>query len=465
MEEKQIFTLAQVATSIKKTLENRYNQLYWIKAEMHKINRYPSGHAFPELVQKEGEKIVAQLTGTIWKQQLERIQKRFVEVVKEPLKDGLTVLFLGKIVFSETFGLSIQIMDIDPSFSLGELQKEREETLKKLAEEGLLNKNQLLSFPLLPKRIAIISGDTSKGLSDFLEVLLNNPYQYRFETTLFNALLQGDVAVDSIIQALNSIKSSLHRYDIVVLVRGGGAEVGMTCYNHYKLCKEIAEFPLPILTGIGHSTNLTVAELIAFRNEITPTKLAEFLVQTFREFDLRVQELTSNLRDMSLLKIERVQQQMSQLTHAFEKSSKNLMQQFNFSLHTTQQQAAQAAIHVLHREKTLLTNLQSEASASAIEELRNGAFQLERKQYELSLFTSKITEQQLQQLESLSSKVELLDPIRIVNRGFSIARRNGKVVSSDNKPEIGEEIELVSAIGEMKSVVTSIQIDEKEAKK
>lgn len=465
MEKKQIFTLAQVATSIKKTLENRYNQLYWIKAEMHKINRYPSGHAFPELVQKEGEKIVAQLTGTIWKQQLERIQKRFVEVVKEPLKDGLTVLFLGKIVFSETFGLSIQIMDIDPSFSLGELQKEREETLKKLAEEGLLNKNQLLSFPLLPKRIAIISGDTSKGLSDFLEVLLNNPYQYRFETTLFNALLQGDVAVDSIIQALNSIKSSPHRYDIVVLVRGGGAEVGMTCYNHYKLCKEIAEFPLPILTGIGHSTNLTVAELIAFRNEITPTKLAEFLVQTFREFDLNVQELTSNLRDMSMLKIERAQQQISQLTQSFEKSSKNLMQQFNFSLHTTQQQAAQAAIHVLHREKTLLTNLQSEASASAIEKLRNGAFQLERKQYELSLFTSKITEQQLQHLESLSSKVELLDPIRIVNRGFSIVRRNGKVVSSDNKPEIGEEIELLSAIGEMKSVVTSIQNNEKESKK
>ena len=463
MEDKQIFTLAQVASSIKKTLENRYNQLYWIKAEMHKINRYPSGHAFPELVQKEGDKIVAQLTGTIWKQQLERIQKSFVDVVKEPLKDGLTVLFLGKIVFSETFGLSIQIMDIDPSFSLGELQKEREETLKKLSIEGLLNKNQLLHFPLLPKRIAIISGDTSKGLSDFMEVLNHNPYRYRFETTLFNALLQGDVAVDSIIQALGSIKASLHRYDIVVLVRGGGAEVGMTCYNHYKLCKEIAEFPIPILTGIGHSTNLTVAELIAFRNEITPTKLAEFLVQTFREFDLRVQELTSNLRDMSMLKIERAQQQVSQLTHAFEKSSKNLLQQFSFSLQTTQQQAAQSAIHVLHREKSLLSKLQGEASASAIEKLRNGAFQLERKQYELTLFTSKITEQQLQQLESLSSKIELLDPIRIVNRGYSIARRNGKVVSSHNRPEIGEEIELVSAIGEMKSVITSIQIDEKEA--
>jgi len=249
----------------------------------------------------------------------------------------------------------------------------------------------------------------------------------------------------------------------VVLVRGGGAEVGMTCYNQYKLCKEIAEFPLPILTGIGHSTNLTVAELIAFRNEITPTKLAEFLVQTFREFDLKVQELTCNLRDMSMLKIERTQQQVSQLTHTFEKSSKLLVQQFSFSLHTTQHQAVQVALNVLHREKVDLTRLQNEASYSTIEQIRNGAFQLERKQYDLALFTSKITEQQYRQLENLSSKVELLDPIRIVNRGFSIARRNGKVLSIDNKPEIGEEIELTSTIGEMKSVVTSIQKNDKEA--
>ena len=460
MEEKQIFTLAQVANSIKKTIQNRYAQSYWIKAEMHKINRYPSGHAFPELVHKEGGKIVAQLTGTIWKQQLERIQNRFVEVVKEPLKDGLTILFLGKIVFSETFGLSIQIMDIDPSFSLGELQKEREETLKKLSLEGLLNKNQLLHFPLLPKRIAVISGETSKGLSDFLEVLHQNSFNYTFKTTLFDAYLQGDVAVDSIIEALELILANSTKFDIVVIVRGGGAEVGMTCYNNYKLCKAITEFPLPILTGIGHSTNLTVAEMISFRNEITPTKLAEFLVQTFREFDLKIKDFYSIIRDISNLKLERGQYQLNHLIQSFNHNSINLIHHFHFKLRSLQQKYGQVASELLHHEKMELTKLQNNLSAFAIEKFMNTHYNLESKKQEFKLFVEKTCDIQRIELNTLVAKVDLLDPKRILNRGFSIARRKGKVVSSDNKPEIGDEIEINSGFGTLNSIVTALNNNE-----
>ena len=233
MSEKQVFTLRQVVRSIKKTLEDRYTQNYWVKAEMHKLNRYPSGHAFPELVEKIDDKIVAQITGTIWKQQLERINTKFIEVVKEPLKEGTTLLLLVKINYSETFGLGLQILDIDPSFSLGELQKQREETLRKLEKEGLLNLNQKLYFPLLPKRVAIISADSSKGLSDFMEILKENEKSYFIFTHLFNAYVQGDVAVQSIISALSKIKKVKDHFDLVIIVRGGGAEVGMTCYNNY----------------------------------------------------------------------------------------------------------------------------------------------------------------------------------------------------------------------------------------
>ena len=289
--EKQVFSLKQVVQSIQKTIEDRYSTYYWVKAEMHKMNRYPSGHAFPELVQKEEGKIVAQITGTIWKQQLDRINEAFVRVVKEPLQDGKTLLLQVKINFHPTFGLTLQILDIDPSYSLGELQREREETLRKLEQLQLINCNQSKEFPLLPKRIAIISGDASKGLSDFYQVLQDNPNKYYFETRLFEAYVQGDLAVQSICAALENIKKQIDQFDIVVIVRGGGAEVGMTCYNHFELCQAIATFPIPVLTGIGHSTNLTVAELVAYRNAITPTKLAEFLVLTFREFDLEVQQL------------------------------------------------------------------------------------------------------------------------------------------------------------------------------
>jgi len=148
---RQIFSLKQVVSSIRKTIEERYQSNYWVKAEMHKLNLYPSGHAFPELVQKEEGKIVAQINGSIWKQNFQRINQRFIEVVREPLKEGTTLLLNVKVTFNETFGMSLQILDIDPSYTLGELQRERQETLLQLKKEGLLNLNQQLDFPLLPQ--------------------------------------------------------------------------------------------------------------------------------------------------------------------------------------------------------------------------------------------------------------------------------------------------------------------------
>ncbi len=240
MSERQIFTLKQVVSSIKKTIEDRYQSPYWVKAEMHKLNLYPSGHAFPELVQKEGDKIVAKINGTIWKTQFNQINRRFIEVVKEPLDEGKNLLLFVKIVFNESYGLSLQIIDIDPSFSLGELQKERDESIKKLHELGILNKNQNLPFPLLPKRIAIISAESSKGLSDFMQMLAESSHKYILETHLFPAYLQGDVAVNSIVQVLTKIKKVQHHFDVVLIIRGGGGEVGLSCYNNFELCKSIA---------------------------------------------------------------------------------------------------------------------------------------------------------------------------------------------------------------------------------
>ena len=215
-EKRQVFSLRQVVTSVRKTIEERYQSLYWVKAEMHKLNLYPSGHAFPELVQKEEGKIVAQINGSIWKHNLQRINQQFMTVLKEPIKEGSTLLLQVKVSFSELYGISLQIMDIDPSYTLGELQRERQETLLRLQQEGLINKNQQLVFPMLPQRIAIISADTSKGLSDFMKVLNQNQFGYAFFTHLFFAYLQGDAAIESIARQLKAIERVQHHFDIVV---------------------------------------------------------------------------------------------------------------------------------------------------------------------------------------------------------------------------------------------------------
>jgi exodeoxyribonuclease VII large subunit len=441
MSEKQVFTLQQVVRSIKKTLEDRYTQNYWVKAEMHKLNRYPSGHAFPELVQKDENKIVAQITGTIWKQQLERINTKFIEVVKEPLREGTTLLLLVKINYSETFGLGLQILDIDPSFSLGELQKQREETLRKLAKEGLLNLNQKLHFPLLPKRVAIISADSSKGLSDFLQVLQENEKSYFIFTHLFNAYLQGDVAVQSIISALKKIKRVKDHFDIVIIVRGGGAEVGMTCYNNYDLCKVIAEFPLPVLTGIGHSTNLNVAEMVSFRNEITPTKLAEFLLQTFREFEQEIKRLNREMIAHSLQLIDKTKQDFNGQVRVFKHASLRFTDSLKNELNQQIIELKNTTRYFLKNENDAVLSLKNDyriVTKEIITAERN-TLSLISKPIKGSLLH--FFERKESDLEQLEKTVNILNPSNVLQRGYSLTLLNGKILSAKNKPKKGDLIE------------------------
>ena len=441
MSEKQVFTLQQVVRSIKKTLEDRYTQNYWVKAEMHKLNKYPSGHAFPELVQKDENKIVAQITGTIWKQQLERINTKFIEVVKEPLKEGTTLLLLVKINYSETFGLGLQILDIDPSYSLGELQKQREETLRKLAKEGLLNLNQKLHFPLLPKRVAIISADSSKGLSDFLQVLQENEKSYFIFTHLFNAYLQGDVAVQSIISALKKIKRVKDHFDIVIIVRGGGAEVGMTCYNNYDLCKAIAEFPLPVLTGIGHSTNLNVAEMVSFRNEITPTKLAEFLLQTFREFEQETKRLNREMIAHSLQLIDKTKQDFNGQVRVFKHASLRFTDSLKNELNQQIIELKNTTRYFLKNENDAVLSLKNDyriVTKEIITAERN-TLSLISKPIKGSLLH--FFERKESDLEQLEKTVNILNPSNVLQRGYSLTLLNGKILSAKNKPKKGDLIE------------------------
>ena len=441
MSEKQVFTLQQVVRSIKKTLEDRYTQNYWVKAEMHKLNKYPSGHAFPELVQKDDNKIVAQITGTIWKQQLERINTKFIEVVKEPLKEGTTLLLLVKINYSETFGLGLQILDIDPSYSLGELQKQREETLRKLAKEGLLNLNQKLHFPLLPKRVAIISADSSKGLSDFLQVLQENEKSYFIFTHLFNAYLQGDVAVQSIISALKKIKRVKDHFDIVIIVRGGGAEVGMTCYNNYDLCKAIAEFPLPVLTGIGHSTNLNVAEMVSFRNEITPTKLAEFLLQTFREFEQETKRLNREMIAHSIQLIDKTKQDFNGQVRIFKHASLRFTDSLKNELNQQIIELKNTTRYFLKNENDAVLSLKNDyriVTKEIITAERN-TLSLISKPIKGSLLH--FFERKESDLEQLEKTVNILNPSNVLQRGYSLTLLNGKILSAKNKPKKGDLIE------------------------
>lgn len=455
----KIFTLQQVVSSIRKTIEERYQKYYWVKAEMHKLNRFASGHCFPELLQKKDGKIVAQIRGTIWNHQFETINKRFIQVVKEPLKEDTTLLMQVKVTFHESYGLSLQIVDIDPNYALGELQRERQETLQKLQKEGLINSNQQLKFPLLPKRVAVISAESSKGHSDFMQVLNNNEWNYSFFTMLFPAYLQGDNAARSIIAQLENIKKVLHHFDLVVIVRGGGGEVGLSCYNDYKLCKAIASFPLPVLTGIGHSTNLTVAEMIAFRNAITPTELGDFLLQAFHNFSMPLKDAIKSIKYYAVATVEDEKIALNNLSKHF----KNGAQQ---SLYNNQQKLIAQSREVASNVRYNLQHNRQKIERLTQNTLRESVHIFQREREKMELLSTQIPRTikstilvQKNLLDNLQHSVEIMDPINVLKRGFSITTINGKTLKVDNKAQKGDEIITKTAIFNIKSTIIDIEED------
>lgn len=289
--------MKEVASSVKRTLNARYGSSFWVKAEMIKLNHYPySGHAFPDLIEKQDDVIVAQMRAVIWSADFKRIKDKFRSCGLADLSDGITILFRASILFDEFYGLSLRIIDIDTSFTLGEMEKQRMLCIERLKAEGIYSLNSSLSLPAVPKRFAIVSVGSSKGYNDFMQIVRKFSSRFAIFTHLFPSLLQGDGAINSISEALDRINDVVDCFDAVLIIRGGGGDVGLNCYNHYNLCRAVALCKLPVLTGIGHASNQTVAEQIAWRNFITPTDLADFLFSGFNNAYLEVLNLSKQLK-------------------------------------------------------------------------------------------------------------------------------------------------------------------------
>lgn len=433
LEDKTIFTLSEVSRSIQKTIAERYKSLYWIKAEMNKLNHYShSGHCYPELLEKKDGKIIAEMRSILWKMDYHRINRQFIEILGEPLREGITMLFQAGISYDPLYGFSLKIVDIDPTFVLGELEKEKRASILKLKQEGLFDANRLVPFPMVPKRLAIISVETSKGLSDFYKIINGNPWGYRFSTTLFPALLQGDKSIPSIIRQLEVIAERMENFDAVAIIRGGGGDVGLTSFNNYFLAKAIAIFPLPVLTGIGHSTNETVSEMVAYKNAITPSELADFLIQKFHNFALPVDEATERIVRAARKLFEQEHLHLNELVNAINWNSKT-------QLLKNKTQLEQSAQQLLRGSKLLLKQELSQLQ------------QMSQDMQRMSKVLLKNENTSLLQIERL---IGMLNPIHVLKRGYSIVRLDGKAVHQLDQVEIGNTLSIQVEDGQIESTVT-----------
>src|SRR5574344_2596981 len=315
----KIYSLYEVSSGIQETLIRSFSSTLWVKAEIMKVNFYPkSGHAYPDLVEKRNGRIVAQMRALIWRDDFSIIQNKLRSEAKTELTDGVIALLYCRVLYDTLYGLSLRIIDVEPSLTVGELEKERQKTIERIKQEGLFELNRKLFFPQLPKSIAIISVSTSKGYSDFMNVLSSGEKQgYKIFTHLFPSILQGDNAIDSLVFALETIRQVKDHFDAVAIIRGGGGDIGLTCYNKYELASQIATFPLPVLTGIGHATNQTVCDMVAYAQFITPTDLADFIITRYKNIDTEISALKEKV-------LAAIPQRLKQETQTIEQLEKTL---------------------------------------------------------------------------------------------------------------------------------------------
>ena len=433
---KTVFSLLEVANSIQKTINARYTSSYWVKAEMNKLNHYShSGHCYPELVEKKDNKVIAEMRAVLWKGNFDKINAQFLKTLNEPLKDGIKILFLTQINFDPKYGISLNILDIDPSYTLGDLEKEKQQNIIRLKNENLFDKNKTLQLPLIPQRIAIISVETSKGYADFLNVIDNNQWNYKFFHMLFPSLLQGDKAPSNIIEQLHKIRKVNHHFDLVAIIRGGGDDIGLASYNNYDLAKAVASFPLPVLTGIGHATNETVTEMVAHSNHITPTKLAESLLQKFHDFSVPVQRAEEQI--------------IYQARMVLNENKFNLKNEMKFFKSLTQ--------NILNQNNSLLNQLPITLSREIKNLIKENKLYLDQNSEHIKKDAQQLLKYQKQRLDSLEKNVEILDPINVLKRGFSITKFNGKSIKNPNDLEIGQKVETILYEGEFISKIEKIK--------
>jgi len=461
--DKQVFTLLEVTKSIEKTIAQRYTSAYWVTAEMIKLNYYKqSGHCYPDLVEKRDGKVISQISANLWASDYVNINKRFLDLLKEPLKDGIKILFFARIHFSPVHGLSLQILDIDPSFTLGDLEKEKQETIRQLQKEGIFSKNKSISLAKVPQRVAIISVESSKGYEDFMSVLNENPWNYAFFCYLFPSILQGDKAVDGIVGQLERIKKVLTHFDAVAIIRGGGGDIGLSSFNHYKLSKAIAEFPLPVITGIGHTANETVSEMVSYYNAITPTKLAEFLIQKFHNFSVPLREYEKKLIDLSQRMLNDAHRDFETTVRMFRTGTRNLINNHKLYLRNTSLRLQQYSGFAIKNEERSLQDFSIAVLKGSKLLIKNEFQALSQVQTDFLDGSRLFFKDANQVLSNLERDLNNLHPDNVLKRGYSITYLNGKAVKCIDEVNPNESIETRVFDGIIKSEVTSKKPKENE---
>ena len=419
-------TLFELNSLVSEVLENAMPRQYWVEAELSDVNER-RGHLFAELIEKDEDSNtpVARASAKCWASTWYSLKRTFERVTGEQLQTGMKVLLKVYVQFHPAYGFSWIITDIDPTFTLGDLAKKRMEIIAQLKAEGIFDMQRQLSLPMFCQHIAVISSATAAGYGDFCNHLHNNPYGFFFKTTLFHAVMQGEQIESSVIDALNRIFDAHEEYDCVVIIRGGGATSDMSGFDTLDLAENVANFPLPIITGIGHDRDECILDMISFHRVKTPTAAADFLLSHLDNTSRTIDNLADRMvRSVArYLETERVRMKgiSSKIPILFSMVKANETNRIELLSKRIENALRQKTEQEIHRMQMLQHTIEVAVRLA-----------IEKERHRLSL---------------LAQKGLSLDPEIILKRGYSITLSGGKVVTDASKVIKGEILETKLANG------------------
>ena len=413
MTESQHITLRELQRRVKSALEGQFALPLWVSAEISEIKVNYSGHCYLELVEKGGDNGVptAQARAVVWRSNYPRIAGYFEAETGQRLAAGIKILAKALVTYHELYGFSLQITDIDPSYTLGDMERQRQQTIAQLQQEGVWDMNREAPMPAVVQRVAIVSSANAAGYQDFCKELARSPY--RFELTLFDAFMQGEAAEESIIEALCNVAARPEKFDAVVLIRGGGSRSDLNCFNAYRLCAHVAQFPLPILTGIGHDKDTSVADMVAHTALKTPTAVAGWLVERMTQTEGWLDYAALQLHDATKAAMHASEVRLERLTGDLRQMSGDL----------------------LTRQRLRAEHL----SALLPEAVRN------------------FLARQATRLDNAAELIAGRSPERILRLGFAVVRTGGKAVVSARGVRKGDALEIEVADGTIHGTAQSTE--------
>ena len=439
MKSERHITLYELNSLVREVIECEMPSEYWVEAELSEC-RESRGHCYMELIQKDelSATPIAKASARCWASKWMLVRPYFERTTGQQLHAGMKVLLKVYAQFHEAYGFSWIVTDIDPTYTLGDMARKRQEIIRQLKAEGVFDLQKELSLPLFCQRIAVISSETAAGYGDFCNQLTDNPYGFQFQTWLFPAIMQGEEVEQSIIAALEKIYSltSHHSpltspFDCVVIIRGGGATSDMSGFDTLALAENVANFPIPIITGIGHDRDESVLDMVSHTRVKTPTAAATFLISHLKEV------------------LDVIETSQSTITHYAQQKLSTL----NFQLSTLSETLPRLFSVVKTRQEAKLDALQSRMAMAISQKLVDSRARMETFEQRLPVMLERRLLSERHRLELTEEKVRSLDPQLLLKRGYSITLKDGKAVRDPHSLQKGDEIETRLEKGTIKSII------------